>query len=154
MTSTLLDEPATPPTANPAQRLRATMIAVPVGFTWFGTRKTLTPEQKKRSCGYVRRRGIILVGRRGGPLQESIASIASKPVCSVALRGGRASHFFCHWRANGRSFNREQACKPNYVGPGGPPHLRDCLIRRLAAHEQFPPSLRFAEVEYAVPGCE
>ena len=53
MTSTLLDEPATRPIANstnPAQRLRATMIAVRVGFTWFGTRKTLTPEQKSEAA--------------------------------------------------------------------------------------------------------
>ena len=50
MTSTLLEEPATRSATNPAQRLRATMAAVRVGFTWFGTRKTLTPEQKNQAA--------------------------------------------------------------------------------------------------------
>ena len=48
--STLLDEPATRPTNNPARRLRATMAAVRVSFTWLGTRKTLTPEQKNQAA--------------------------------------------------------------------------------------------------------
>ena len=45
--TTLLDEPSTgtAPTAA-AERLRSTMAAVRLSFTWFGTRKTLTPEQK------------------------------------------------------------------------------------------------------------
>ena len=34
----------------PAQRLRATMAAVRVAFTWFGVRKTLTPEQKSQAA--------------------------------------------------------------------------------------------------------
>ena len=48
--STLLDEPAPAPTVNPAQRLRAMMAAVRVSFVWFGTRKTLTPEQKNQAA--------------------------------------------------------------------------------------------------------
>jgi hypothetical protein len=48
--STLLEEPATRPAINPAQRLRTTMAAVRVSFTWFGTRKTLTPEQKNQAA--------------------------------------------------------------------------------------------------------
>lgn len=35
---------------SPAQRLRATMAAVRVAFTWFGVRKTLTPEQKAQAA--------------------------------------------------------------------------------------------------------
>ena len=48
--STLLDE-LTPPTTNSsAARLRATMAAVRIAFTWFGVRKTLTPEQKSQAA--------------------------------------------------------------------------------------------------------
>ena len=48
--SSLLDEPPTRPSVSPAQRLRATMAAVRVSFTWFGTRKTLSTEQKARAA--------------------------------------------------------------------------------------------------------
>ena len=49
MVTTLLDEP-TIPTTNPSARLRSTMAAVRVAFTWFGVRKTLTPEQKSQAA--------------------------------------------------------------------------------------------------------
>jgi hypothetical protein len=43
----LLDEPAAvAANATPAERLRATMAAMRLSFTWFGTRKTLTSQQK------------------------------------------------------------------------------------------------------------
>jgi hypothetical protein len=48
--SNLLDEPTTRPTTSPAQRLRTTMAAVRVSFVWFGTRKTLTAEQKAQAA--------------------------------------------------------------------------------------------------------
>jgi hypothetical protein len=52
--TTLLDRIATQPSvtgaATPAQRLRATMAAVRVGFTWMGTQKTLSPEQRARAA--------------------------------------------------------------------------------------------------------
>jgi hypothetical protein len=48
--STVLDEPATQPTTSPAQRLHASMQAVRVSLSWFGTRKTLTPDQKSRAA--------------------------------------------------------------------------------------------------------
>ena len=38
--------PATQTTPNAAQRLRTTMAAVRLSFTWLGVRKTLTPEQR------------------------------------------------------------------------------------------------------------
>src|SRR3954468_14223546 len=48
--TTLLDRIETRPTTEsittPAQRLRTTMAACRIRFTWFGTQKTLTPEQK------------------------------------------------------------------------------------------------------------
>ena len=41
---------ATGTTITPAQRLRSTMAAVRVSFTWFGVQKTLTREQKARAA--------------------------------------------------------------------------------------------------------
>ena len=37
-------------TTTPAQRLRATMAAVRVSFTWMGTQKSLDPAQKARAA--------------------------------------------------------------------------------------------------------
>src|ERR1700679_3854401 len=48
MASTLLDTSLT--SINSSARLRATMAAVRIAFTWFGTRKTLTPEQKAQAA--------------------------------------------------------------------------------------------------------
>jgi hypothetical protein len=42
--------PAAGTTTAPAQRLRATMAAVRVSFTWFGVQKTLTREQKAQAA--------------------------------------------------------------------------------------------------------
>jgi hypothetical protein len=49
---TLLDDPPAPRSADtaPAQRLRSTMAAMRLSFTWFGTRKTLSPEQRARAA--------------------------------------------------------------------------------------------------------
>ncbi|MHB0956272.1 MAG: hypothetical protein ACYC0X_07825 [Pirellulaceae bacterium] len=44
--STTLDDQVTRSPAASAERLRTTMAAMRVSFTWFGTRKTLTPAQK------------------------------------------------------------------------------------------------------------
>jgi hypothetical protein len=52
--SSLLEEPAQTAAISPVQRLRSTMAAVRLSFTWFGTRKTLSPAQKAQaaeSCG-------------------------------------------------------------------------------------------------------
>ena len=38
--------PATQTSPNAAQRLRTTMAAVRLAFTWLGVRKTLAPEQR------------------------------------------------------------------------------------------------------------
>ncbi len=49
--STLLDEPISrQSTSTAAERLRTTMAAVRVSLSWFGTRKTLTPEQKAEAA--------------------------------------------------------------------------------------------------------
>ena len=47
--STLLED-RLPTTTSSAQRLRATMAAMRLSFTWFGTRKTLTQEQKSKAA--------------------------------------------------------------------------------------------------------
>jgi len=48
--STLLDESTPRAATDAADRLRATMAAVRVSLSWFGTRKTLTPEQKQEAA--------------------------------------------------------------------------------------------------------
>jgi hypothetical protein len=48
--TTLLDESATRDDTVAGQRLRATMAAVRVMFTWFGTRKSLNAEQKAQAA--------------------------------------------------------------------------------------------------------
>lgn len=47
---TLLDDPVTSDNLQAGQRLRASMAAVRVMFTWFGTRKSLSPEQKAQAA--------------------------------------------------------------------------------------------------------
>ena len=49
MTS-MLDEPVMTSVSPPAEQLRTTMAAMRLSFTWFGTRKTLSPEQKTRAA--------------------------------------------------------------------------------------------------------
>ena len=46
--TTLLDQ--SPETTTPAERLRTTMAAMRLSFTWFGTRKTLSPDQKAQAA--------------------------------------------------------------------------------------------------------
>ena len=48
--STLLNEPAVQPSTSPSQRLRVCFAAVRIAFTWLGTRKTLTTEQKVQAA--------------------------------------------------------------------------------------------------------
>jgi hypothetical protein len=48
--SLVLDEPAAATGSTPAQRLRTISAAVRVAFTWFGTRKTLSPAQKAEAA--------------------------------------------------------------------------------------------------------
>lgn len=62
MTNSLLDEPATGSldTPTPADRLRGTMAAVKLSFTWLGTRKTLTVEQKNQAADSFRAEGKFL----------------------------------------------------------------------------------------------
>ena len=48
--STVLDEPRQRQSTSPADRLRTTMAAVRVSVSWFGVRKTLTPEQRAEAA--------------------------------------------------------------------------------------------------------
>ncbi len=48
--SSLLDEPTTDQATSPATRLRASMAAVRLSFTWFGIRKGLSAEQKSQAA--------------------------------------------------------------------------------------------------------
>src|SRR5258708_4853896 len=47
---TVLDRPMSHTTMSAAERLRATMATVRLSFTWFGTRKSLTAEQKAQAA--------------------------------------------------------------------------------------------------------
>jgi hypothetical protein len=58
--STLLDETPTRRSASPTQRLRTTMAAVRVSISWFGTRKTLTAEQKSQAAESFGAEGAFL----------------------------------------------------------------------------------------------
>ena len=48
--STLLEEPATRSESSPAHQLRTTMAGVRLSISWFGVRKTLTPDQKAQAA--------------------------------------------------------------------------------------------------------
>ena len=48
--STLLETPTNRVSSTPADRLRTTMAAVRVSLSWFGTRKTLTAEQRAEAA--------------------------------------------------------------------------------------------------------
>jgi hypothetical protein len=48
--TTLLDEPMQQRTEASGARLRASTAAIRLSFTWFGTRKTLTPQQKAQAA--------------------------------------------------------------------------------------------------------
>src|SRR3954469_23087097 len=63
MTMTLLDQPARA-TSTSAERLRVTMGAVRVSFTWFGVRKTLTNEQKNQAAEPFGAEGEFLSARK------------------------------------------------------------------------------------------
>jgi hypothetical protein len=58
--ATLLDEPALDQAESSGQRLRAVTAAIRLSFTWFGTRKTLTPEQKAQAADTFGAEGAFL----------------------------------------------------------------------------------------------
>jgi hypothetical protein len=58
--TTLLDEPRATSVHSPAQRLRATMAAVALHFTWFGVRKSLSADQKSEAASAFGAEGSYL----------------------------------------------------------------------------------------------
>ncbi len=60
MTTTLLEQPVVRPSTSPSQRLRTTMAAVRVSLSWFGTRKTLTAEQRTQAADTFGAEGAFL----------------------------------------------------------------------------------------------
>ncbi len=94
------DPAATGTTTTPAQRLRATMAAGRVSFTWFGAQKTLTPEQKARAAEAFDAEGQFLSAgkklldteppglprRHGGPRQDRRLLEGAEPAVPRAGR--------------------------------------------------------------------
>jgi hypothetical protein len=63
--ATLLDQNRTASSTSPAQRMRMTMAAVRVMFTWFGSRKTLTQEQKSQAAdSFGAERAYLSAGKK------------------------------------------------------------------------------------------
>ena len=63
--ATLLDDPRTGNATSPAQRMRMTMAAVRVMFTWLGSRKTLTQEQKSQAAdAFGAERAYLSAGKK------------------------------------------------------------------------------------------
>jgi len=58
--------PATQTSPNAAQRLRTTMAAVRLAFTWLGVRKTLAPEQRTTAARAFHADRELLAVARGG----------------------------------------------------------------------------------------
>ena len=58
--TTLLDQAIVRPSTSTSQRLRTTMAAVRVSLSWFGTRKTLTAEQKSQAADTFGAEGAFL----------------------------------------------------------------------------------------------
>jgi hypothetical protein len=60
------NNPVTQTTPNAAQRLRTTMAAVRLAFTWLGVRKTLAPEQRTSAARVFHADRELLAGGCGG----------------------------------------------------------------------------------------
>ncbi len=58
--TTLIDEPRADSSLSPARRLRGTMAAVAIHFTWFGVRKSLSTEQKAQAADAFGAEGSFL----------------------------------------------------------------------------------------------
>jgi hypothetical protein len=84
--STVLDDPAArSPTTGASARLRATMAAVRVCFTWLGVRKTLSPEQKTQAAeSFGAERDFLSAGKKlldtSHPAFKAVTSVRSRAV--------------------------------------------------------------------------
>jgi hypothetical protein len=83
--STLLDEPLRQQSGTPAQRLRTTTAAVRVSLSWFGTKKTLTAEQRAEAAEpFGTDARFLSAGKRlldiSHPAYKAVNSVKSKVV--------------------------------------------------------------------------
>ena len=84
--STVLDDPAArSPTGAAAERLRATMAAVRVCFTWLGVRKTLSPEQKSQAAeSFGAERDFLSAGKKlldtSHPAFKAVTNVRSRAI--------------------------------------------------------------------------
>jgi hypothetical protein len=83
--STLLDEIPTRRSAPPIERLRTTMAAVRISISWFGTRKTLTAEQKSQAAESFGAEGAFLsAGKKlldtSHPAFKAVSSIRNRVI--------------------------------------------------------------------------
>ena len=80
------DSPATPASAN---RLRVTMAAVRVAFTWLGIRKSLTAAQKEQAAdGFGAERTYLSAGKKlldtSHPVFKAVTSIRNQAIWLLA----------------------------------------------------------------------
>ena len=87
MTATLSRRPArgTPPSAVAAQRLRQNFAAARLSFTWFGVRKSLSPEQKAQAAESFGAEGPYLSAAKklldtAHPAFQAVNSVRSQAV--------------------------------------------------------------------------
>lgn len=85
--STLVDNSPSPASTNavPGDRLRASMAAMRLSFTWFGVRKSLTPEQRAEAAEAFGAEGDVLsAGKRlintKHPKYKAVTSVRSRAV--------------------------------------------------------------------------
>jgi hypothetical protein len=83
MPSLLLDEPAATTNTSASERLRSTMAAVRVMFTWLGTRKTLTPDQKSQAADtFGAERAYVSAGKKlldtSHPAFKAVTSVRTR----------------------------------------------------------------------------
>lgn len=83
--TTLLDQPVLPRQASPGQRLRTSMAAARVMFTWLGVRKTLTPEQREQAAESFGAEGQFLsAGKKlldtSHPAYKSVTAVRTRVV--------------------------------------------------------------------------
>ena len=123
--STVLDEPAHQNTTTAVQRLRTTMAAVRVSLSWFGTRKTLTAEQKAEAAEpFGTDARFLSAGKRlldtSHPAYKAVTAVRGKVVAywksmSSAVPG--AGHP-AHPAGQDRRLRRQDAGVPGGVGRG------------------------------------
>ena len=61
--STVTETSVTLPSTSPSQRLRTSFAAVRIAFTWLGTRKTLSTEQKAQAAETFGAEGNVFVAK-------------------------------------------------------------------------------------------